>query len=56
MILVDDKQVEALEARRVAEEQLNVRCFSSGYLTALTMRDSKNHRLLMHLYNLRRLS
>ena len=26
MILVDDKQVEALEARRVAEEQLNVRC------------------------------
>ena len=29
MILVDDKQVEALEARRVAEEQLNVRCFIS---------------------------
>ena len=29
MVIVDDKQVEALEARRVAEEQLNVRCFSS---------------------------
>jgi len=27
MVVVDDKQVEALEARRLAEEQLNVRCF-----------------------------
>ena len=33
MILVDDKQVEALEARRAAEEQLNVRGFDKpqGY-------------------------
>ena len=55
MILVEDKQVEALEARRIAEEQLNVRVLARGYsIVVLTIRDSRNHHQLMHLYNLRR--
>ena len=60
MILVDDKQVEALEARRAAEEQLNVRGFDNkpqGYFFLNHIDNwmiSKNHHQLMHLCNLRR--
>lgn len=60
MILEDDKQVEALEARRAAEEQLNVqeqlsvRCLISRLFrkpTILTMKDSRNPHQPMHLCN-----